>query len=44
MSHQIYRDEILDKVVSLQLLRGDQLVLEEDGDSGHGGGTPSGKE
>lgn len=39
MSLKIYRDEILEKVVNPWLLRGDQFVLEEDGDSGHGGGN-----
>ena len=39
MSLQIYRDEILEKVVAVWLSRGDIFVLEEDGDSGHGGGN-----
>ncbi|KAK4243114.1 hypothetical protein C7999DRAFT_44998 [Corynascus novoguineensis] len=35
---KVYRDEILNKVVGSWLTRGDQFVLEEDGDSGHGTG------
>ncbi|KAK4100945.1 hypothetical protein N658DRAFT_74700 [Parathielavia hyrcaniae] len=38
MSMQIYRDDILEKAVSPWLARGDQFVLEEDGDSRHGTG------
>jgi len=38
MSLQIYRDEILEKVVRPWLDAGEQFVLEEDGDSGHGTG------
>jgi len=42
MSMQVYRDVILEGEVAKWLTRGDQFVLEEDGDSGHGGGN-SGK-
>lgn len=36
MSHEVYV-EILEKEVKRWLERGDDFVLEEDGDSGHGG-------
>ena len=39
MSLQVYRDEILEKVVGPWLQNGDAFVLEEDGDSGHRGGN-----
>ena len=39
MSLQVYRDVILDGPVAQWLARGDEFVLEEDGDSGHGGGN-----
>ena len=39
MSLQIYRNEILEKVISPWLLNSDAFMLEEDGDSGHGGGN-----
>ena len=42
MSLQVYRDKILEKVVGPWLDRGDKFVLEEDGDSGHGGGNSKG--
>ncbi len=35
MSLQIYRDEILEKVVGPWVASGENFVLEEDGDSGH---------
>lgn len=38
-SLQIYRDVILEGVIKKWLERGDQFVLEEDGDSGHGGNS-----
>jgi hypothetical protein len=38
MSHQVYRDQILEPIVKPWLERGDKFVLEEDNDSGHGGG------
>ncbi|KAK4099712.1 hypothetical protein N658DRAFT_517214 [Parathielavia hyrcaniae] len=38
MSMQVYRDEILEKAVGPWLAQGDQFILEEDGDSGHGTG------
>ena len=38
MTHQVYIDAILDPVVKPWLERGDDFVLEEDGDSGHGTG------
>ena len=38
MTHQVYIDAILDPVVKPWLDRGDDFVLEEDGDSGHGTG------
>lgn len=38
MSMQIYRDEVLKKVVGSWLSRRDQFVQEEDGDYGHGTG------
>ena len=38
MSLQIYRDEILEKVVRPWLEAGEEFVLEEDGDSGYGTG------
>ncbi|KAI5805098.1 hypothetical protein EDC01DRAFT_642001 [Geopyxis carbonaria] len=37
MSHDVYVNQILDPVVKPWLQRGDDFVLEEDGDSGHGG-------
>lgn len=39
MSLQIYRDQILENIISPWLLRGDVFVLEEASDSGHGGGN-----
>lgn len=36
MTHQVYIDQILELVVNGWVLRGDDFVLEEDGDSGHG--------
>ena len=42
MSLQVYRDEILEKVVGPWLDRGDKFVLEEDGDLGYGGGNSKG--
>ncbi len=36
MTHKVYIDSILDPVVKPWLERGDDFVLEEDGDSGHG--------
>jgi hypothetical protein len=39
MSHLVYRDVILSGIVAQWLARGDKFVLEEDGDSGHGGGN-----
>lgn len=36
MTHQVYIDSILEPVVKPWLERGDDFVLEEDGDSGHG--------
>ena len=38
MTHQVYIDAILGPVVKPWLERGDDFVLEEDGDSGHGTG------
>jgi len=38
MNLQIYRDEILEGVVKQWLNAGEQFVMEEDGDSGHGTG------
>ena len=38
MSLQVYRDQILEPIVKRWLQRGDNFVLEEDNDSGHGGG------
>lgn len=39
MSLQVYRDVILDGMVAQWLTRGDKFILEEDGDSGYGGGN-----
>jgi hypothetical protein len=39
MSLEMYRDQILEPIVKPWLERGDDFVLEEDNDSGHGGGT-----
>lgn len=39
MSFQVYRNIILEGVVSKWLAKGDQFILEEDGDSSHGGGN-----
>ena len=36
MSLKVYRDQILEPVVKPWLLEGQDFVLEEDGDSGHG--------
>ena len=36
MSLQVYRDQILNPIVKPWIDRGDDFVLEEDGDSGHG--------
>jgi hypothetical protein len=36
MSHRVYIDQILKPVVLPWIMRGDDFVLEEDGDSGHG--------
>ena len=38
MTHQVYINSILEPVVKPWLERGDDFVLEEDGDSGHGTG------
>ena len=38
MTHQVYIDSILEPVVKSWLNRGDDFVLEEDGDSGNGTG------
>ena len=38
MSLKVYRDQILEPIVKPWLDRGDDFVLEEDGDSGHGTG------
>ena len=38
MSQQVYRDVILQPVVKSWLDAGQQFILEEDGDSGHGPG------
>ena len=38
MSLQVYRDSILQPIVKPWLEKGEELVLEEDGDSGHGTG------
>ena len=38
MTHQVYIESVLDPVVKPWLERGDDFVLEEDGDSGHGTG------
>ena len=43
MTHQVYIDSILDPVVKQWLDRGDDFVLEEDGDSGHGTGKTRNK-
>ena len=37
MSHEVYVNQILDPVVGQSLRNGDDFVLEEDGESGHGG-------
>ncbi|KDN61748.1 hypothetical protein CSUB01_12427 [Colletotrichum sublineola] len=39
MSLQVYRDKILEPVVGSWIDNGEQFVLEEDGDSGHGTGA-----
>ena len=39
MSQQVYLDCILNGLVKEWLDRGDKFVMEEDGDSGHGGGN-----
>jgi hypothetical protein len=39
MSLEAYRDQILKPIVKPWLKRGDDFVLEEDNDSGHGGGA-----
>jgi hypothetical protein len=39
MSLVIYRDQILEPIVKPWLMRGDDFVLKEDNDSGHGGGA-----
>jgi hypothetical protein len=36
LSHRVYIDQILEPVVLPWIMRGDDFVLEEDGDSGHG--------
>jgi hypothetical protein len=38
MSLVVYRDQTLEPIVKPWLQRGDDFVLEEDNDSGHGGG------
>ena len=38
MTHQVYIESVLDPVVKPWLERGDDFVLEEDGDSGHSTG------
>ncbi|KAK4198064.1 hypothetical protein QBC40DRAFT_179567 [Triangularia verruculosa] len=40
MSLKVYRDQILEPVVGQWLREGHSFVLEEDNDSGHGGGGP----
>ncbi|KAF1942480.1 hypothetical protein EJ02DRAFT_443979 [Clathrospora elynae] len=42
MSLEVYRDQILEPIVKPWLERGDNFVLEEDNDSGHGGGDSKG--
>ena len=39
MSQQVYHDVILNGPIAQWLARGDRFVLEEDGDSRHGGGN-----
>ena len=39
MTHKVYRNQILEPVVKPWIESGRQFVLEEDGDSGHGGGN-----
>jgi hypothetical protein len=39
MSLEVYRDQVLEPIVKPWLVRGDDFVLEEDNDSGHGGGA-----
>ena len=36
MTHQVYIDQVLEPIVKPWLERGDNFVLEEDNDSGHG--------
>ncbi len=36
LTHQVYMDFILDPVVKPWITAGEDFVLEEDGDSGHG--------
>ncbi len=36
MSHRVYIDQILEPIIKPWLENGEQFVLEEDGDSGHG--------
>ena len=38
MSQRVYIDSILEPVVKSWLKRGDDFIMEEDGDSGHGSG------
>ena len=40
MTHKVYIDSILEPVVKPWVKRGDNLVLGEDGDPGHGTGKP----
>ncbi|KAF1934605.1 hypothetical protein EJ02DRAFT_471768 [Clathrospora elynae] len=39
MSLEVYRDQILEPIVKPWLVQGDDFILEEDNDSGHGGGA-----
>ncbi|KAF1946295.1 hypothetical protein EJ02DRAFT_496461 [Clathrospora elynae] len=41
LSLKVYRDQILEPIVKPWLERGDSFILEEDNDSGHGGGSSS---
>jgi hypothetical protein len=43
LSHEAYIEQILEPVVRPWVERGDDFVLEEDGDSGHGGGPKARK-
>jgi hypothetical protein len=37
ITHQVYRDEILKPIIGAWVARGDNFVLKEDNNSGHGG-------